>query len=313
MKKRNSNTTSLTKRAKELARSNNIDYVGIAPVDRFVNAPQGHKPTDLLPSAESVISMGIRVSLGPQLTQRIALANQKLRHISFSYRWYGYGLLNMYFLDRAALLMVKLLEDEGYVSVPIVASGVEDTRRLMAAFSNRHAAVAAGLGQFGWNGICLTPDVGPRARFVSVITSAKLLPDSMYEGPNLCNQNKCRNVGGGQPVCASVCPINAFSFNKNVCVLIGGKKFEYAWMDHMTCGKVVGIGLHPKVMGPKDIVIPKKVNYKSGLSLRAKTPAKNVLEVAVYGRGHFCGLCMLRCPVGASDLVEEIMRHKEAK
>lgn len=36
----------------------------------------------------------------------------------------------------------------------------------MALFSNRHAAVAAGLGEIGWNGFCLTPDNGPRQRFV---------------------------------------------------------------------------------------------------------------------------------------------------
>ena len=163
----------LTKAVKGLAYNNNIDYIGIAPIDRFVNAPDGHKPTDLLPGAESVISLGVRVSQGPQLTQRMALAHQKkLRHVSFSYRWFGYGLLNMYFLDGAAFLLTKLLEKEGYVSVPIVANGVEDTRAVMAAFSNRYAAVAAGLGEFGWNGICLTPDVGPRVRFVSVITTA---------------------------------------------------------------------------------------------------------------------------------------------
>jgi len=52
----------------------------------------------------------------------------------------------MYFLDRASFLVNRLLEQEGYVSVPIVASGVEDTRNVIAAFSNRHAAVAAGLG-----------------------------------------------------------------------------------------------------------------------------------------------------------------------
>lgn len=303
----------LTKRAKELAFNNNMDYVGIAAVERFVNAPEGHRPGDLLPGAESVISMGMRVSLGPQLSQRIALANQGTRrHVSFCYRWFGYGLLNMYFLDRAAFLVNRLLEKNGYVSVPIVASGVEDTRNVMAEFSHRHAAVAAGLGEFGWNGLCCTPDVGPRVRFVSVITTAKLDPDPMYSGPKLCDLEKCSQFGQGEPFCVAVCPLNAFRDDRVEEVVIGGKRFEYAWMDHMKCGKTAGIGLHPLVMGPKDMIIPEKIDFDAGLRLRAKTPPKVILEASVYGRGHFCGLCMLRCPIGVPRLVEDYMRGKES-
>jgi len=312
MKKQRSNRRTLTQKAKELASSNHIDYIGVAPVERFGNAPKGHKPEDLLPGARSVVSMGVRVSLGPQITQRMALANQrKLRHVSFSYRWFGYGLLNMYFLDRAAFLLNRLLEDEGYISVPIVASGVEDTRLVMAAFSNRHAAVAAGLGEFGWNGICSTPDVGPRARFVSVITTATLDPDPMYSGPKLCDPEQCKHFGQGKPLCVAVCPLECFSQHEIDEVVIGGKKFEYASMDHMMCGKTAGIGLHPLVLGPKKMVIPKKIDFDTSVKLRAKTPPKVVLETVVYGRGHFCGLCMLRCPIGVPKAVEDYMKGKE--
>jgi epoxyqueuosine reductase len=304
--------TNLSNKVRELAVANNIDYVGIAPVERFDNAPDGHRPGDLLPGAASVISMGVRVSLGPQLTQRIALSDQKRRrHVSFSYRWFGYGLMNMYFLDRGAFLLNRLLEKEGHIAVPIVASGVEDTRNVMAAFSNRHAAVAAGLGEFGWNGICLTPDVGPRARFVSVITTAKLEPDPMYSGPKLCDTERCKKLGQGEPLCVAVCPIDCFSHDRSEEVLIGGRRFEYAWMDHMMCGKTVGIGLHPRVLGPEGITIPKQLDFDASIKLRAKTPAKVILETVVYGRGHFCGACLLRCPVGAPARVEKIMKGKE--
>ena len=101
---------SLSEKVRELARNNNIDYVGIAPVDRFKHAPPGHKPGDLLPGAESVVSLGVRISQGPQLTQRLALADlsdRRLRHISFSYRWFGYGMINQYFMDRTAFLVTK--------------------------------------------------------------------------------------------------------------------------------------------------------------------------------------------------------------
>jgi epoxyqueuosine reductase len=304
----------LAVRVKRLAFANDIDYVGIAPVERFENAPQGHRPTDILPGAESVVSMSIIMNRGPQLTQRIALANRKLRHVAFSYRWFAYGLLNMYFLDRAAFLMTKLLEEEGDVAVPIVASGVEDSGKLMAPFSNRHAAVAAGIGEIGWNGLCLTPDNGPRQRFVSVITTAMLEPDTMYNGPKICDLKKCYELGQGMPLCVKLCPLNAFSTERTVDAIIGERKFTYAWMDHNICA-IAGSGLHPRVLGPDDMDIPDMETGKTDYAdvrakLRAKAPAKTFFEPLIYGRGHFCGICLLRCPVGASKTVDDIMESK---
>ena len=40
------------------------DLVGIAPVERFRDAPEGHKPTDFLPDTKSVISVGIHLFQG---------------------------------------------------------------------------------------------------------------------------------------------------------------------------------------------------------------------------------------------------------
>ena len=304
---------SLSEKVRELARNNNIDYVGIAPVDRFKHAPPGHKPGDLLPGAESVISLGVRINQGPQLTQRLALADlsdRRLRHISFSYRWFGYGIINQYFMDRAAFLVTKLLEKEGQVALPIVSSGVEDAKVLMSALSNRHAAVAAGLGEFGWNGLCLTPDVGPRARFCSIVTTAKLDPTPMYHGPKLCDVDKCKELGHGLPVCLKVCPIRNFDLKRSVEVVIGDKRFEYAWMNHDKCA-IVGMGLHPQVLGPEENVIPEKVDFDATGKLAAKRPPMYALEGLVFGRGHFCGLCLLRCPIGSPKLVDDIMKGKE--
>ena len=310
---RGRNNYYLNEKVIELARDNDIDYVGIAPVDRFRHAPPGHKPGDILPGAQSVISLGVRVSQGPQLTQRLAtadLSDRRLRHISFSYRWFGYGLINQYFLDRTAALVTKLLEKEGQIALPIVASGVEDAKALMATLSNRHAAVAAGLGEFGWNGLCLTPDVGPRARFCSIITTANLDPTPMYHGPKLCDVDRCKKLGNGLPVCLKVCPIAAFNQKRTVEVVIGDRRFEYAWMNHDKC-VIAGMGLHPRILGPEDNVIPSKVTFDTAVQLAAKRPPVYSLEGLVFGRGHFCGLCLLRCPVGSPKLVDDIMKGKE--
>ncbi len=301
----------LTEEVKRLVLSNEIDLVGVAPVERFVNAPEGHRPEDLLPGARSVISLGMKMSLGPQVTQRIALTDRRFRHASFSYRWFAYGLLNQYFMDRGAFLVVKLLEERGYMGLPTVASGVEDLKNIMAAFSQRHAAVAAGLGEFGWNGVALVPGAGPRVRFVSIITTAPLAPDPMYSGPRLCEPNACRKLGGGVQLCVRVCPIQVISPDRAMMAVIGEKPFVYGWKDYMMCGKTVGVGLHPAVLGPEGMVVPDKIDWETSMQLRSKMPARESLETLTYARGHFCGLCVLRCPVGKSAAVERIMKGRE--
>jgi hypothetical protein len=40
------------------------DLVGIAPVERFDGAPEGHRPTDFLPECKSVISIALHLFQG---------------------------------------------------------------------------------------------------------------------------------------------------------------------------------------------------------------------------------------------------------
>jgi epoxyqueuosine reductase QueG len=58
-------------------------------------------------------------------------------------------------------------------------------------FSHRHAATRAGLGEFGYNNLVLTPQFGSRQRFNSIITEAELVPDPLIEKP-ICRRDACR-------------------------------------------------------------------------------------------------------------------------
>jgi hypothetical protein len=297
----------LTQAVKTLALDNHVDYAGVASIERFSRAPEGHRPGDLLPGAQSVVSLGTRINKGPQLTQQIALRDRSMRHVAFSYRWLGYGLINMYINDRAALLVARLLEEHGHTALPIVGSGVEDARHMMAAFSNRHAAVAAGHGEIGWNGLCLTPENGPRQRFVSIITTAPLAPDPMYQGPRLCDPEGCGRATHGRPVCVRACPLNLFSVDETVQADFVEKQFTYAAMDHVKCGGTIGLGIHPLVLGNDSPKIPKDVDMEVMADLVAKAPPWLKLVSVAFGRGHWCGLCLLRCPVGMPQDVETIL------
>jgi ferredoxin len=78
----------------------------------------------------------------------------------------------------------------------------------MGFFSQRHAAVRAGLGEFGLSGLVITPQYGPRVRYVSVITEAALEPDPLLT-EKVCMRGKCGGEAG--PKCQQKCANKAIS------------------------------------------------------------------------------------------------------
>ncbi len=295
----------LTKRVKEFALANDMDYVGIASADSLRDEPAGRKPDDYLPGARSVVVMGIRLSLGAQLSSK--LAYQNYRHSISTYLWHGFGLPNLHFLDRVAFLVNRLLEREGHIAIPMHASSPFDLRGSLTEFSNIHAAVAAGLGEIGWNGFLLTPDVGPRARFVSIITTAKLEPESLYDGPKLCEPDKCRELGQGEPICLKVCPVGALK-KESQTLIIGDKNLEIAKFDRNRCFWA-SMGLSEGSLALKPIPMPDEVKIADVInSLKEKDPLQ-YKELMVIGRGDYCGKCIMECPVGNPEIISEIVNQ----
>ena len=139
-------------------------------------------------------------------------------------------------LDDLSFQLARFVEDKGHKALPIAASniwrytGYKDLKVNFAPdMAHRYAAVAAGLGVIGWNGLCLTPQFGPRNRFVSVITDAELTPTPMYDGDILCDQcNECVNN----------CPTDAFrkEVKKMNKIEIGGQVFEFPETNKWRCG-----------------------------------------------------------------------------
>ena len=122
-----------------------------------------------------------------------------------------------------------MLEGKGYITLPIPASAPNNVKELYGAFSNRHAAVAAGFGEFGWIGLLLIPQIGPRIRVASLITEAEIEPDPMYTGKQLCDPESCGYI------CAKVCHVGALSDRESVKLVIGEREFEYAKLNKRLC------------------------------------------------------------------------------
>ena len=287
----------LTARVKELALANNLDYVGVASIERLQDEPERRKPEDYLPGARTVVSLGIRLSQGVMLANRLA-HHEGPRHAIFSYLWYGYGLPSLHYLDRTALLITRLLEREGYIAIPVMAASPFDIQSNLMEFSNQHAACAAGLGELGFSGLVMTPDVGPRARFSSVITTAPLEADALYDGPRLCDVESCRKLGQGRLLCESSCPTKAIGPDAQT-VKVGGKDYRVGQFARFRC-MWGSMGLLKETLGLKDIPIPEKNGLDAGDILEAlsKRDPSQALELMVIGRGDYCGQCIVECPAG---------------
>ncbi|MCR4442838.1 MAG: hypothetical protein QHH10_10645 [Peptococcaceae bacterium] len=190
----------LTKAVKEFAYDLGADVVGIASVDRWQSAPLERSPQGIMPGSKAAVVCGFHyldscVELGGNLDVRIpgpALSN----HIASEHG------------NFLAFKLAKFLQDQGWRALMVPATvwwsyrpSKSAPRGFAADLTHYYAAVAAGLGEIGWNNICLTPEFGPRQRLVTVITDAPLVADPLYSGPPLCD--KCL-------LCAKKCPMQAF-------------------------------------------------------------------------------------------------------
>ena len=202
----------LTRELHDMASAAGASLAGVASVERFDGAPKGHHPRELLPGAKAVFTFGIRlldrVLEWPDLLQDSTFFPEELRqealHALF-YRRSGYDIINDR-LNQIALGLANRLEDCGYRSLffPATYGAMpEKMGQVPGMFSQRHAAVRAGLGEFGFNNVVVTARYGPRIRFNSVITIAPLAPSSPVK------TKTC--LGAACNVCVDECPAGAFT------------------------------------------------------------------------------------------------------
>lgn len=156
---------------KRFAFSKGADLVGIAPVNRFHEAPEGHRPTDILAEGKTVIVCAKKIpesvlTSGPATSYHqtmVVLHNQ---------------------LDIIAYEVAAFVEKCGGKAIPIPADEFHfdwNQERLHGRgdLSHKHAAQAAGLGKLGKNSLLIAPELGNRVHLVSVVTNLELDPDPL--------------------------------------------------------------------------------------------------------------------------------------
>jgi len=157
----------------------------------------------------------------------------------------GYGCMNMIYMPMVMRELCCYLEDLGYEAVPVPnmypGSSISfDTQKPIPSRSRpvspdkpfpdilvdmRIAAFVAGLGEFGYSKMFLTPEFGPRQRFVVVLTDAPLVADPLFEG-KICDRCK---------LCVRDCSGNAISATETEKVVIAGRTVEWAKLDTIKC------------------------------------------------------------------------------
>ncbi len=215
------------------------DLVGIAPMDRFEGAPKERDPRYIFPDAKVMIVLGFRIPRG-------ALRGIEEGTFYTAYCGMGYAGINWVQQPITIWNIIRFLEDEGYEAVPIpntfpwcsINTGdgtprenwsrpVSPDKPAPDVFIHlRLAAVAAGLGEIGYNHLFMSPQFGPRQRLACIITDAPLEADPLFEG-QVCD--RCL-------LCAQNCP-GAISKTETESVVIAGKKCEWGKFDISICRK----------------------------------------------------------------------------
>jgi epoxyqueuosine reductase QueG len=103
-------------------------------------------------------------------------------------------------LDDLASRVAGELQREGFKAYPLPSSKRVDSERICALFSHKLAAHLAGLGWIGKSCLFITPEHGPRIRFVSVLTDAPLKAGVPMDA-----------ACGDCTECVDACPISAFT------------------------------------------------------------------------------------------------------
>jgi epoxyqueuosine reductase QueG len=170
------------------------DYFGVADLTLAADfvAAQGGEFLRRFPRA---VSAGVRLPEG--IVDELPRHREPMVAQTYDYTVYT---VSSGVLDRVGQGITQALQAAGYSALHVPVTQTVDKAQLTGLFSQKLAAHLAGLGWIGKSCLLITPDHGPRVRWVSVLTDAPLEPGQPMA-------QRC----GACKLCVEACPPRAFT------------------------------------------------------------------------------------------------------
>ncbi len=283
-----------------------LDAVGIAPASALADEIEGKRPEDILPGAKSIIVF-IRAIPDGAFQAAFRAKEDGYEDAFSSYAAYARELtpnMNLFFMQHRVAQFIE--RNYGHTATAIPSGpmqNVTSTNKALPAFvgakrvnyvlSSERAAMAAGLGEIGWNNAFLTKEYGPRQAIGLVLTTMELDYDKPYSGEKLCDPHACG-------ICAKLCPVGAISTAEGECEDMGvcGRSCTVAKVNTNACA-VASLAFRSEFSGKMktpDLIMSDCPSDEELAEAFAKKPLNS------HSLGHhpnyFCDLCTLYCPVG---------------
>jgi len=282
-----------------------MDYVGICPADVLNDEPVGRRPIDLLPNAKSIIVFGRRLISGSVQT-KFRWMEDGMFMASSSYSAHSFVLAINHLCMKETYDIAQYLEKTyGCFAMPLtnnVLQAVQPEGNAAPFFADPYksglpvdiykCAVAAGIGEMGWNHRVITPDAGPRVYLCAIVTSLEFEEyDKPYSGEKLCDPAKCH-------ICSEVCPTCALSGDTAEDWAAGETKTKVGKLNVNGCSVACfGFkrGMNPSTPAPMDNNDPSDEELAAALQKQYDYPGMQTLDHLPM---FHCDKCMIYCPVG---------------
>lgn len=285
-----------------------MDFIGIADAKFLQDEPNGHRPSDLLPTAKNVIVFGRKMIDGAVQGCFRALED-KISAAQSSYAAFVNEQGPNFLLVNITNNICRFLEDEcDAVAMPLTFGNLQNMvweKYPAPLFADPYgqgmpldlakAAVAAGLGEIAWNNRFVTEKYGPRQILCGIITNLSLECDEPYSGKKLCDPAKCG-------ICSEVCPTNAIpskgsGAENKVC--IGSCTCETAELNTRAC-VVASLGMRREFSGrvPCPDLIMHNDPTDEEIIEAFKVKPINQAAIDHYPK-YLCERCLIFCPLGS--------------
>ncbi len=256
---------SLKDQVKQNAIASGADLVGVVAV---ADLPEHQEAIEtILPGAVSVVVMACRHNPGA-----LGSANTQAMQLETNYTYQQ--------VSMAAKKVERFLESQGHMAVSVPAFLPVDMAApkfgLKGEICWRRAAVRAGLGSYGQNGLLITPDFGAAVRLGGLLTRAQLEPDSPLD------ESCCDQCGA----CVDACPAQALDgegkVDKRLC---GPRALEHGF-NHFRATLAA-------LTSPD---ATQREQALDGFGLR------ELWQTLITGNYYYCAECQLQCPAIADRL-----------